>query len=294
MHDKYVIALGGNAIDDIDSISKSAAAIAKLYSKGNDIIITHGNGPQVGMLSERMDMDLAVLTAQTQAWIGAEISKCIADALNELGIKHSHSIPEIVITYVAVNRNYGRLAAIKPIGRYMSRLESRRIVGKGFKVKKFNGGYRRVVPSPYPIAILQNDVIDMLTKRRKIAIACGGGGIPIMIMSGRMEYADAVIDKDRSSALLAKELKASRFFILTNVDGAYNNFGKSNQKLIERITADDLAELIKKGGFEEGSMKPKLESCIDFVKSCKRSAGIGNMSNPDYVFSLKHLTLVTP
>lgn len=160
-------------------------------------------------------------------------------------------------------------------------------------IKKLIGGYRMVVPSPVPKKIIQMAQIKKLLKDGKIVIACGGGGMAISYSKKKMKYINAVIDKDRASALLAKEIHADRFFILTNVDGVYLNYKKRGQKLISEITAARLKEYLKKGYFEEGSMKPKVESCIDFTESTSKPSAIGSISNPSDVFSLKKSTLIS-
>lgn len=292
---KYVVALGGNAIRDYNSIDAAADTLAALYAKGNEIVVTHGNGPQVGELAEIEKRNLAILTAQTEAWIGMEIGNKIANALKKLNPKYGNSIPTVVLTEVIVNGSAKEMDnPTKPIGRFYTEKEAAELKKRGLTVKKLINGYRRVVPSPTPKEIVQKDVIERLLKDKRIVISCGGGGIPVTSSYGRLEYVDAVIDKDRASALLAKEIGADKFFILTNVDGVYLNFKKRNQEFVKRIKSKKLNDYLKSGQFEEGSMKPKIESCIDFAESTKRSAGIGNMANPNDVLSLKKLTIITP
>lgn len=291
---KYVIALGGNALGDRSSLRKVAAEVVKQYLKGNRIVLTHGNGPQVGELAQEQHRNLAVLTAETQAWIGTEIKNSINIALSKAK-KDPEDIVEVVITEAEVDRNSKEFDnPTKPIGPFYTAKEAAQGKRHGLVMKKLIGGYRRVVPSPIPKKIIQMEMIKKLLKQGKIVIACGGGGMPVSYTKGKQEYVDAVIDKDRASALLAKEINADKFFILTNVDGVYLNYKKKNQKFLKKVSAKKLKQYLKDGQFEEGSMKPKVESCIDVVESTKRSAGIGSMSNPNHVFSLKKLTVIMP
>lgn len=292
---RYVIALGGNAIKDSSSIAYVADVIAGLYARRNEVVVTHGNGPQVGELAESERRNLAILTAQTEAWIGLEISNKISVALRKANVARNHSIPAVVLTDVLVSNDPDAFKnPSKPIGRFYNEKEAELLRKKGLSVKKLIHGYRRVVPSPHPKTILQKDLIEYLLKGRHIVIACGGGGIPLIDSYGRLEYVDAVIDKDRASGLLAKEIKADRFIILTNVDGAYINFGKKNHELLKRIKAVKIREYLDLGYFEDGSMGPKVESCIDFVKSTGKMAEIGNMSNPEDITLQKRHTIVIP
>ncbi|MHB1830322.1 MAG: amino acid kinase family protein [Candidatus Micrarchaeaceae archaeon] len=292
---RYVIALGGNAIADSSKIGKVAKAIARLYAKGDEVVVTHGNGPQVGELSDIEDLRLPVLTAQTEAWIGTEIRNKIAIALNKATGRFSYAIPTVVLTDVIVESGSKAFSnPTKPIGRFMEREEAEALRRKGFVMHKLIHGYRRVVPSPNPKEIIQAGLIEKLLKDKRIVIACGGGGISMRPVSGGLEYADAVIDKDLTSALLAKEIKADRFLILTDVDGVYLDFNGKSQRLLRKTSATELKKYIKAGYFEEGSMKPKVESCIYFADSTKRNAGIGNISRPEDAIAMRNITIITP
>ncbi len=292
---RYVIALGGNAIAESGKVRGVAKAIARLYARGDEVVVTHGNGPQVGELSDIESLRLPVLTAQTEAWIGTEIGNSIAAALQSPAGSLRYSIPTVVLTYVIVRS--GRKAfsnPTKPIGRFMEREEAEAMRSKGFAVRKLIHGYRRVVPSPNPKEIIQAGLIERLLRDRRIVIACGGGGIPMRRVSGRLEYADAVIDKDRTSALLASEINADRLIILTDVDGVYLDFSSKSRRLLRKASTSELRKYAKAGYFEEGSMKPKVESCIYFVDSTKRDAAIGNISRPEDAISMRNATVITP
>ncbi len=292
---RYVVALGGNAIEDKKSIEKAARAIARLYEDGNEIVVTHGNGPQVGELAITQKESLAILTAQTQAWIGMTIEISIARALKTLNKGNDYSIPEVVLTKTIVDKDDTAFDnPTKPIGKFYTKAQSKDLTRRGFTMKKLINGYRRVVPSPEPREIGQKGVILDLLKSRHIVIACGGGGVPVIKTSGGLKFVEAVIDKDRASALLAEEIHADRFIILTNVDGIYLNFKKKNQKFVSRIDARKLKEYAGLGYFESGSMEPKATACIDFVESTRNAAGIGNINKPEQAISMKRLTLITP
>lgn len=285
----YVIALGGNALER-KALAKAARVIARLHSEGNGIVVTHGNGPQVGELASGSSLGLGVLTGETEALIGLEIEEAIASAI---GSRKGYSVPEVVLTRVMVDPNDREFAyPTKPIGKFFGKAAAGKLSHAGLRMRKLIGGYRRVVASPKPLEILEIDVIRDMLDDGKIAIACGGGGIAVAKQRGRLRYMDAVIDKDRASALLAKDLDADVLAILTNVDGAYLDFGKRRQKLIRSIDVKGLEMLLKKGAFEEGSMKPKVEACIDFVKSTGKEACIANISSPEEILLRRRLTVV--
>lgn len=291
----YVIALGGNAISNGASLSNAANAIARLHLKGNDIIVTYGNGPQVGELAVEENRTLAVLTAQTQAWIGMIIEDKITSALRRLPGGGKAKQPAIIITRVAVDkRDMAFSNPTKPIGRFYAKASAPSAKGAKIAMKLMHGGYRRVVPSPEPAEILQMELIESALGEGRIAIACGGGGIPVVRHGSGYRLVDAVIDKDKASSLLASKIGADHFFILTNVDMAYTGFGTAEKKPIYRISAADAAKLLRAGEFEEGSMAPKIESCIRFAKASGKSAGIGSIMRPDRVFSMQRLTLIDP
>jgi carbamate kinase len=292
---RYVIALGGNAIGDKGAIETASKAIAKLYKEGNEIVVTHGNGPQVGELAITRHESLAVLTAQTQAWIGTILDESVARALKKLGLDSDYSISEVVLTKTIVDkRDRAFRNPTKPIGRFYAKREADLLARRGFAMKKLVNGYRRVVPSPEPRGIVQKSMILELLRSKHVVIACGGGGIPMLRVRGGLAFAEAVIDKDKASALLAKEIGADRFIILTNVDGVYLNFKKKNQELIGRISVKKLKEYRDLGRFESGSMEPKVSACIDFVESTRKPAGIGNINRSERAVSMKGLTIITP
>ncbi len=282
----YVLSIGGNALDsEMKNIKLTINAIKKLHSRGG-LIITHGNGPQVGELARVEHLSLSILTAQTEAEIGYAIKKEIEN--------NTHIKTEVFLTEVLVSKKDKAFCnPTKPIGKYYSKSEAYGLSKKGLTLKKFEKGYRRVVPSPKPIEILNIESMKKLMKGR-IMIAGGGGGIPLSKERGKIEFVEAVIDKDYTTSLIAEKLKAKRMFILTNVDGAYLDYGKKEERLIKDIKADEMLKYLKEGHFEEGSMKPKVEACIDFVKKNRGIAAIGNIKKADKVIKLEECTVIRP
>ncbi|VVB76599.1 Carbamate kinase [uncultured archaeon] len=289
----YVIALGGNALADGRAFGRMYDSILRLRDKGNKIILTHGNGPQVGELALLENKGLAVLTAQTEAEIGLGIENGLAAASARAGAKS----PRIatVLTRVLVNpRDKEFRSPSKPIGPFMGASEARKLASRGFSVRKLIHGYRRVVPSPRPREILESGLMRLLLRDRYVVIAAGGGGIAVTRGNGRLAYANAVLDKDLTSALLATTLRADRLFILTDVDGAFLDFGTKHSALLTRTTAEALQSYASEGQFEKGSMLPKVEACLEFVQSTGRPAVIGNLQKAEDAFKFKDATVVYP
>jgi len=288
---RYVIAVGGNALADAGMLKNLSDAVLALSRRGNEILITHGNGPQVGELALVEKKNLAILTAQTEAELGLEIELSLsASAKGRNGSK-----PAIVLTRVLVDGNDAEFRhPSKPIGPFISKAKARSIAEKGMAVKKLIHGYRRVVPSPRPKEILEVGLIHRLLSDRYVVIAAGGGGIAVMRKGQGLAYADAVIDKDLASSFLASALNADRLFILTNVDGAFLDFNTRDARMIARASTREMAKYAAEGQFEGGSMLPKVEACVEFVKKTGKLAAIGNLSNTKGVLDLKGATVITP
>ncbi|MGC8586842.1 MAG: carbamate kinase [Candidatus Micrarchaeia archaeon] len=284
----YVISIGGNALSTEPSALNSVMkAIYKLSHMG-DVVITHGNGPQVGELAKVERKPLALLTAQTEAEIGVYLSDKISEYFHR---KRKKAVVDTVITRVLVDEKDPSFKnPSKPIGSFYSAGKARDLAKKGMALKRLIGGYRIVVPSPKPVRIINIEEIAYLASMQHIVIAAGGGGIPVF---RNYRLANGVIDKDYATSLLAAQIRAKKMFILTNVDGAYLDFGTSKQKRIGRITANEMIGYVRKGFFEDGSMKPKVEACIDFVRHTKGSAVIGNMSNAENVIAMRGCTIIS-
>lgn len=284
----YLLAIGGNAVSDERLPDGLCRQVVKLHMKGIGLVITHGNGPQVGELSGKFkNRSLAVLTAETEAALGLAIEEGVHDAAEEMRARD----PKVVIvpTRVVVDRKSGEFRKpTKPIGRFMGRREAMALRKMGLAVKRMINGYRRVVPSPSPEKIVDIDVIRRFLRMGYIVIAGGGGGIAV---DRNLKYVDAVIDKDRTSAMIAGQIGATRMYMLTNVDGAYLGFGRKGQRLIGSISAVAIGRRMK--SFEEGSMRPKVEAAIGFARGKRgRMAVIGNLSKTGEVMALKGCTII--
>jgi len=274
-----LVALGGNALirkgeeGTVDQQYKNLAVpirqVARL-SRDYRIIITHGNGPQVGNLllqqescGEVPQLPLEILVAQTQGQIGYMIESTLDSELMDLGI---HVKPLIsLITYVVVDENDPAFASpSKPIGPAYKRQED---APSGYPVIKTAKGFRRVVVSPKPVTIIEKREIKKLINADFIVICCGGGGIPVVREGRAFQGVDAVIDKDLASARLAEEVGVDIFLIATDVPGAALNYGTPDQKFLSRIDIKAAQNYIKKGHFPAGSMAPKVEAAIQFIRN---------------------------
>ena len=252
------------------------------------MVITHGNGPQVGFIYRRGELarhelpliPLDICGADTQGAIGYMIQKAL---LNEFWKRGIDKKVTTVVTQTIVDRNDPSFEnPTKPIGSFMSEKEA--LANKresGWQVMEDAGrGFRRVVPSPIPREIIELDVIRLLVERGYIVIAAGGGGIPVIRNEqGELEGVEAVIDKDLGSSLLARNLGADTFIISTAVDAVYLNFGKENQKPIRRATLSEIKQYLEEGHFKPGSMRPKIEAIIEFLEGGGKKAIITSPEN---------------
>ena len=275
-HRKIVVALGGNAILSTDpsaqaqeaALAETARHLVKLIQNGDELIITHGNGPQVGNLL------LQHLAANSEKNPAFPLDSLVAleNALQDI---HLDKTVVSVVTQVVVDKDDPAfLNPTKPIGPFYSEEEAKAESEKtGANFKEDAGrGWRKVVASPKPIYIKEIDSIRTLLDKGQIVIAAGGGGIPITKNeNGYFSGVEAVIDKDFASQCLAELVEADLFIILTGVDYAYINYNKPNQEKLERVTVSQLQEYIKEGQFAPGSMLPKIQAAIDFVTN--RPAG---------------------
>lgn len=282
---KIVVALGGNALggtpeEQLDILENVSKILVDLVKDGNKIVLTHGNGPQVGQISLAMEyasngrvktpeMPFAECGSMSQGYIGYQLQQCLQDELERQGIKKNCVT---LITQVLVDKNDKAFSEpTKPIGNFYSKEESLKIAKeKGYTFVEDSGrGYRRVVPSPNPINIIEKDVIRELVDNDNIVIACGGGGIPV-IKTNKIELlegVDAVIDKDKTSSLLAKLIDADKLLILTSIDKVYINYNTKNQLGLDVVDIDDLNLFISNNEFAKGSMLPKIEACMSFVSN---------------------------
>ena len=262
--EKYVIAIGGNALAEWESSLDNISEALFSLSKKAQILITHGNGPQAGELSIHEKKSLALITKETQDTIGLRIKNSIEKVFHSKG-ESVHV--DILHTEVLVDRKDKAFSnPSKPVGKfYKSNVFLRH---KGYQFKKFEEGFRRIVPSPIPKKLLDGNGITVRLSMGNIVIAGGGGGIPIVYEAGRKRFADCIVDKDYTTAVLADFINADKMVILTNVNGVYISLGKN--KALKRIMDITKAEeYMASGEFGEGSMYPKVKSCVEFVKKRK-------------------------
>jgi carbamate kinase len=288
---KLVIAIGGNAIEipyqeanineKLRNINIVCKQIAELIKRGYKVLITHGNGPQIGNLllqqmKTKVKRSLSEMIAITQAEIGYLIQQSILNFLNDAKVA-------TVITQVLVDINDPAFKdPTKPIGPLFAENEVKEIASMlNYQYKKVSvknlEGYRLVVPSPKPIKIIEENVIRNLVEDNVIVIAGGGGGIPVIIKNGKYEGVDAVIDKDLTAELLARIIKAELLLIVTNVEKVKINFRKPNEKDLDTIKLNEAIKYMEEEHFEEGSMKPKIQACINFLEGGGEIAIITSM-----------------
>ena len=283
MKDKIVVALGGNALgntpeEQIQAVRHTAKPIVDLIADGHEVIIAHGNGPQVGMINLAMDvaskssaatpeMPFPECGAMSQGYIGYHLQNAIREELLERDMQ----IPvATVVTQVIVDKNDSAFEnPTKPVGAFYSKEEAEKLMTeKGFVMKEDAGrGYRRVVASPLPIDVAEKETIKTLVDNNQIVIAVGGGGIPVYAEGNKLIGIPAVIDKDFASAKLAEILDADYLIILTAVEQVAINFGKENEQWISTLTINEAEKYIEEGHFAPGSMLPKVKAAISFAES---------------------------
>ena len=308
---KIVIALGGNALgknpeEQLNLLKNVAEIIVELVKEGNKIVLTHGNGPQVGQILLAMDysanneggtptMPFAECGSMSQGYIGYQLQQCLQDELERQKVKKNCAT---LITQVLVDPNDKAFQnPTKPIGMFYSKEEADKIANeKHYQfVEDAGRGYRRVVPSPIPKDIIEKEIIKQLVDNDNIVICAGGGGIPV-IKTDKIELlegVEAVIDKDRSAALLAKQIDADILLILTAVDKVAIHFNTENQQELDEITIEEAKKYISDNEFAKGSMLPKIEACLDFIEdSDKRIAIIGSLENAKAAIDRKNGTVI--
>lgn len=284
-----VIALGGNAIlrgneegtieEQEKNVSDTLENVVHLIKQGYEIVLTHGNGPQVGNILMRNDageqlyniapMPLNICVADSQGGIGFMIERMIRNVLNKHGIRKNVIS---MVTLVEINKDDPAFQnPSKRVGKVYNKEETDKLTKeKGWIFKsspKTKGGFRRVVPSPDPIRIVNSEIIEKLTEKGNIVIAAGGGGIPIYYdKNNDVRTLDAVIDKDMASSLLAANINADVLYILTDVSFIYKDFGLATQKKLEFLDYADTIKHLENGTFTEGTMEPKIRACLNFIE----------------------------
>ncbi len=298
-----VVAFGGNALlrgNETGTIEQqekntydTCIKLIGLLKNGYNIVITHGNGPQVGNILLRNEagykeykipkMPLDICVADSQGGIGYMIERMMRNVLNDVGIEKN---VVTLVTQVLVDRDDPAFKdPTKPVGAFFLKEEADLLAKTNnfvFKEDARKRGWRRVVASPKPIDIFNKDIVKNLVGKGNIVIAAGGGGIPVFRHPNNyLEAIEAVIDKDLASSLLAREINADNFFIITDVPKAYINFNKPDQKALDRITVAEAKEYYEKGEFGSGSMGPKILAAIDFAQHCGNESIITNEEQID-------------
>ncbi len=295
-----VIAIGGNSlIEDAKQVTvksqynaarKTAEHIAKLVKDGHRVVIAHGNGPQVGFVLLRAEYSSSILhsvpldscVADTQGAIGYQLQMALDNEFTKAGLTNKVAT---VVTQVEVDTNDPSFNnPTKPIGSFMSEEVAReKMENDGWACVEDSGrGWRRVVASPLPKAIVEIDTVKILGDNGITVIAAGGGGIPVVRNEdGTLSGREAVIDKDLAAALMAKQLKADLLIISTAVEKVCLNFGKPNQKTLDTITVEEAKKYIEEGHFAPGSMLPKVQAIVDFVES---TSNMGLITNPENLY----------
>lgn len=283
MAKRIVVALGGNALgntpeEQLELVRHTAKTIVDLAQDGYEVIVGHGNGPQVGMINLAMEfsctkggntpyMPFPECGAMSQGYIGYHLQQAIQQELKARGVDKECAA---IVTQVVVDANDpGFAKPTKPVGSFYTKEEADKIAAeKGFTfVEDAGRGYRRVVPSPIPQRIVELKVVEQLVKAGDIVITVGGGGIPVVETEQGLKGVAAVIDKDRSSALLAQSIGADMLIILTAVDRVCINYNKPDQKELPTMTLEEAEKYIEEMQFAPGSMLPKVQSCMEFVKN---------------------------
>lgn len=289
MKKRIVLALGGNALgnnirEQMIAVRNTAITIADLIYEGYEVIITHGNGPQVGAINIAMGelhrlypddpkIPLSTCVAMSQGYIGCDFQNALREELLNRGINKEVST---IITNVCVDENdEAFMNPTKPIGKFLDKKEAEELIANGEKIMSDSGrGYRRIVASPKPIDIVEIESIKTLLNAGHVVIAGGGGGIPVIKQGNHLKRVEAVIDKDFVSAKMAELLNADCLVILTAVEKVAINFGKPNIRWLDTLSVEDAQRYIVEGQFAKGSMLPKVQAAIQFASIDKSKASL--------------------
>ncbi|QKJ59571.1 carbamate kinase [Serratia fonticola] len=282
MNKKIVLALGGNALgeglaEQMQAVKTTARAIVDLIEHGHQVVVTHGNGPQVGMINLAFEaaakseahtpmLPMSVCVALSQGYIGYDLQNALREELLDRNIVKPVAT---LITQVIVNgSDPAFLNPTKPIGSFFTKAEASQLTKNGYNMVEDAGrGYRRVVASPKPIDIVEKETVRTMMEAGQVVITVGGGGIPVIREGNHLRGASAVIDKDWASAKLAEMIDADMLIILTAVEKVAINFGKPNEQWLEQLSIADAQRFIEEGHFAKGSMLPKVEAAVAFAES---------------------------
>ena len=277
---RIVIALGGNALgntlpEQMVAVKTTAKALCDLIEEGHQVVVVHGNGPQVGMINNAMsalsredenqpNTPLSVCVAMSQAYIGYDLQNAIRAELLNRGIYKTVST---ILTQVTVDTYDEAFAEpVKVIGRVLNEQEAEEEENKGNYVTKIGDGYRRIVAAPKPQKIVEIETVKVLSQAEQIVIAAGGGGIPVLEQGTELKGASAVIEKDYTSGRLAEQLDADELLILTSVEKVSVNFHKQDEEELGEISVAQAKEYMAEGQFEANTMLPKIQASVEFVE----------------------------
>lgn len=276
--EKIVVALGGNALgksaeEQRELVKQTAVPLVDLIEAGHQVILAHGNGPQVGMINTAFDagvtpyMPFPECGAMSQGYIGFHLQNAIREELRRRGIDKPVAT---IVTQVVVDESDPAFEnPSKPIGSFMTKEQADALAEeKGFTMKEDAGrGYRRVVPSPKPVEVVEIETVRSLVKDGQVVITVGGGGIPVIARDSHLEGVAAVIDKDFASEVLAEQMDADFLIILTAVEKAAIHFGKPDEEWLGETSVADMEKYLAEGHFAKGSMLEKVEACVKFARS---------------------------
>lgn len=282
MKKTIVLALGGNALGDglaeqMVAVKITARAIVDLVEQGHKVVLTHGNGPQVGMINRAFEaaakteahtpmLPMSVCVALSQGYIGYDLQNALREELHLRGLATPVAT---IITQVEVDKNDPAfLSPTKPIGSFFTREEARVMMANGHQMMEDAGrGWRRVVASPKPVDIIEKETVKAMLTAGQLVITVGGGGIPVIREGNHLRGANAVIDKDWASAKLAEMINADMLIILTAVEKVAINYGKPGEQWLDNLSVSDAERFIQQGHFAKGSMLPKVEAAVEFAAS---------------------------
>jgi len=309
---KILVALGGNAIlqrqergtaeEQFSNVRRACVHLAEIVKDGHHIIVTHGNGPQVGdiLLKDEIAKDtlppmpLDVCGAESQGMIGYMIQRSLRDELTKVGVRSS---VVTLITETVVDKDDDAFRSpSKPIGPFYTGEQAAKLRQKGWVLVDDSGrGFRRVVPSPRPLSIVEAPVIKSLFEAGVVVVAAGGGGIPVDVLpDGTSGGVEAVIDKDHGASTLASKVGADMLLILTDVEGVFLDYGKPSARLLSRLTRTECRDYLEKDQFPAGSMRPKVEAAVDFLDSGGKTAVITSLENAREAVFLRKGTVIVP
>jgi carbamate kinase len=296
MTKRAVIALGGNALikpgqkgtiyEQFANTRETVKSIVKIIKDGWDVVLTHGNGPQVGaiLLQNQAGRDLVppmplgICVAESQGLIGYMIQQCLSNALRKEGI--NKDVVTIITQVLVDDKDPAFENPTKPIGPYFDEEQALKLLKDGYQMTKQKNGWRIVVPSPDPKAIVEADIIKTLLDNGVIVIAAGGGGMPVVEKEGwGLDGREAVVDKDLSAERIAEAIDADVLLILTDVPYVYLNYGSEDQEPLKEVSLDEIRKFYEDGHFPPGSMGPKILAAIRFLESGGEKAIIANIEH---------------